>query len=82
MITYIYVHKTALAIYKHCSVSWDKKKQDFIKRPFKNNDLFVIGKEDYKELKDCLAKTFEEIEKIKEEGVQVDGEHYDVQWCI
>lgn len=59
-----------------------KKKQDLIKRPFKNNDLFVIGKEDYKELKDCLAKTFEEIEKIKEEGVQVDGEHYDVQWCI
>ena len=42
--------------------------------------MLIIGKEDYEELKDCLSKTFEEIEKIKSEGMKIDGEHFDVEW--
>ena len=44
--------------------------------------MLIIGKEDYKELKDCLSETFEEIEKIKSEGIKIDGEHFDVEWWV
>ena len=44
--------------------------------------MLIIGKEDYEELKDCLSKTFEEIEKIKSERIKIDGEHFDVQWLV
>ena len=35
-----------------------------------------------RELKDCLSETFEEIEKIKSEGIKIDGEHFDVEWWV
>ncbi|PFX15854.1 hypothetical protein AWC38_SpisGene19907 [Stylophora pistillata] len=38
------------------------------------------GKEDYEELKECLGKTFKEIETVKSEGLEIDGEHFDVEW--
>ena len=44
--------------------------------------MLIIGKEDYEELKDCLSETFEEIEKIKSEGIKIDGEHFDVEWWV
>ena len=42
--------------------------------------MFIIGKEDYQELKDCLSETFKEIEEVKSEGIKIDGEHFDVEW--
>jgi len=38
------------------------------------------GKEDYQELKDCLGKTFEEIDKLKRTGIVIDGQKFDVEW--
>ncbi|PFX25909.1 hypothetical protein AWC38_SpisGene9463 [Stylophora pistillata] len=40
------------------------------------------GKEDYEELKECLGETFKEIEAVKSEGFEIDGEHFDVEWTI
>jgi len=39
-----------------------------------------IGKEDYHELKDCLGEIFNEIDQITKEGIQIDGEHFSVEW--
>ena len=44
--------------------------------------MLIIGKEDYEELKGCLSETFEEIEKIKSEGIKTDGEHFHVEWWV
>lgn len=38
------------------------------------------GKEDYEELKECLGETFKEIEVVKSEGLEIDGEPFDVEW--
>ena len=40
------------------------------------------GKEDYQELKDCLGQTFEEIEKLKMDGIEIDGQHFDDEWYV
>ena len=40
------------------------------------------GKEDYQELKDCLGKTFEEIDELKRTGIVIDGQNFDVQWWV
>ncbi len=44
--------------------------------------LIILGKEDYDELKECLSQTFKEIEEIKSEGLEIDGEHFDVEWWV
>ena len=44
--------------------------------------MLIIGKEDSEELKDCLSETLKEIEKIKSEGIKIDGEHFDVEWWV
>ena len=38
------------------------------------------GKEDYQELKDCLGQTFDEIDEVKRTGIEIDREHFDVEW--
>ena len=40
------------------------------------------GKEDYQELKDCLGQTFDEIDEVKRTGIEIDGEHFDVEWWV
>ena len=54
---------------------------------FNNNDilkqigfLIITGKEDYGELKECLGQTFKEVEAVKSEVLEIDGEHFDVEW--
>lgn len=44
--------------------------------------LIIIGKEDYEELKECLGETFKEIEVVKSEGLEIDGEPFDVEWWV
>ena len=31
-------------------------------------------------LKDCLGQTFEEIEELKTDGIEIDGQHFAVEW--
>jgi len=38
------------------------------------------GKEDHQELKDCLGKTFKEIDELKRTGIVIDGQKFDVEW--
>ena len=44
--------------------------------------LYLPGKEDYQELKDCLGQTFEEIEKLNRDGIEIDGQHFDFQCYV
>ena len=42
--------------------------------------LHSTGKDVYHELKSCLGKTFEEMDKLKREGIKIDGEHCSIEW--
>lgn len=43
---------------------------------------FIIGKEDYVELEECLGETFQEIKNLQDNGITIDGLHFNVEWCV
>ena len=42
--------------------------------------LNCAGKEACQELKDFLSQTFDKIEEIKRTGIEIVGQHFDVEW--
>ena len=52
----------------------------FVNIHFSECSLFILGKEDYEEIKTCLSATFEQVNELQMNGLKISGIHYSVTW--
>ena len=54
----------------------------FVNIYFSECSLFILGKEDYEEIKTCLSATFEQVSELQMNGLTISGIHYSVTWQV
>ena len=42
--------------------------------------IISSGKEDYLEVKNCLGPVFAQVSELQQNGIELDGIHYTVEW--
>ena len=48
----------------------------------KYNHSSTAGKEEYSQLEACLRETLEEVKNLQDEGLTLNGKHYDIEWLV